>query len=208
MISFGFYSTCYKVYIYLPCINTHRQIISLFNINHFDSSSEYQTPILCQVWANYCGGYRNSDVFYLLQRYLTIHYCNQSVLAIFPDLNIVVWSITFIFSFQEVPWYITYLLSANYFYTLTRTKFLQCGFVTRLVSLWSPFHRWVQCIFNTKIWYYGLCCFFWFQSYCLIVCVHLRCINTQRWTTTPFSLWLPLSRVSVLCCTTKIRFNC
>ena len=85
--------------------------MALFNINHFYSSSDYQTPILCQVSANYCGGYRISDVIYLLQRYLTIHYCNQSVLAIVPDLNIVVWSITFIISFQEVPWYITYLLS-------------------------------------------------------------------------------------------------
>ena len=28
--------------------------------------------------------------------------------------------------------------------------------------------------------------------------IHLTCINTQRQTTAPFSLWLPLSRVSLL----------
>ena len=40
---------------------------------------------------------------------------------------------------------------------------------------------------------------FGFWSSCLKFYIHLLCINTQRWTTTPFSLWFPSSRVSLLC---------
>ena len=90
-ISFDLYSTHNKDYIYLPCINTQWQTTAPFNITHVLSSSDCQTPRLYQGSANHCGEYRNSDVINLLQPYLTIHYCNQSVLAIFPDLNIFVW---------------------------------------------------------------------------------------------------------------------
>ena len=40
---------------------------------------------------------------------------------------------------------------------------------------------------------------FFFKSSCLIVYIHLRHINKQRRTTTPFSLWYPLSQLSLLC---------
>ena len=41
---------------------------------------------------------------------------------------------------------------------------------------------------------------FGFWSSCLKFCIYLRCINTQRrTTTTPFSLWLPSPQSSLLC---------
>ena len=78
----------YKVFIYLPCINTQQQTTATFYITHVISSSDHQTPRLYQGSANPCEGYRNSNIISLLQPSQTIHYCNQSVLAIVPDLNI------------------------------------------------------------------------------------------------------------------------
>ena len=51
------------------------------------------------------------------------------------------------------------------------------------------------------LWKYGfkVCIIsFGFCSSHFKVYIHLPCINTQRQTTAPFSLWLPLSRVSLL----------
>ena len=103
VVSFGFYSTCYKVYIYLPCINTHWRTTASFDLTHVLSSSNFLTTRLYQVSSNHCGGNCNSDVIHLLQPYLTIHYCHQSVLSIVPDLNIVDWSITFLSHFKKCP---------------------------------------------------------------------------------------------------------
>ena len=41
----------------------------------------------------FCEGDRNSNIIHLLQPSQKIHYFNQSVLAIVPDLNIFIWSI-------------------------------------------------------------------------------------------------------------------
>ena len=52
------------------------------------------------------------------------------------------------------------------------------------------------------LWKYGLkvCVVsFGFWSSCLKVYIYLCCIKTHRWTTTPFYLWFPSSRVSLLC---------
>ena len=67
-----------------------------------------------------------------------------------------------------------------------------------------------ECTVLLLLKYYIMVCdvSFCFWSYCLIVYIHLGCINTQQWTTTPFLLWLPSSLVGVLCCTTKIWFYC
>ena len=46
--------------------------------------------------ADSCDGDFNSDLIRLLQESQAIHYCNQSVLAIFPDMNIFVFSITIV----------------------------------------------------------------------------------------------------------------
>ena len=61
-----------------------------FHSSHVLSSSNRQTPIMYQGSADSFEGDRNSDVIRLLQPSLTIHYSNQSVLAIVPDLNIFV----------------------------------------------------------------------------------------------------------------------
>ena len=96
VILFNFYSTDYKVYIHLPCIVTQWWTTASFNITHVVSSNDRQTPILYQGSSNYCWGDRNLDIIRLLQPSHTIHYCNQSVSAIVPDLNIFVWSITIV----------------------------------------------------------------------------------------------------------------
>ena len=93
VISFGFYSTHYKVYIYLPCIDTQWLKTAPLYSSRALPSSNLQTPIMYQGSDNCCEGYRNSDIICLLQPSLTIHYCNQSVLVIVLELNILVWSV-------------------------------------------------------------------------------------------------------------------
>ena len=94
VILFGFYSTHYKVYIHITCINTQWQTTAPFDITYVISSSDCQTPRLYQGSADHCEVDRNSDIICLLRPSHIIHYFNQSVLAIVPDLNVLVWSIT------------------------------------------------------------------------------------------------------------------
>ena len=96
MISFGFYSSYFKVYIHLPCINTQRKTTEPFYNTPVISSSNHQTTGLYQESADHFEGDRNSDIIRLFQKSQTIHYCNQSVLSIFPDLNIFVFIITIV----------------------------------------------------------------------------------------------------------------
>ena len=58
--------------------------------------SDHQKTGLYQESAGRCEGYRNSDLICLLKQYQEIHYCNQSVLAIVPDLNLFLFSITIV----------------------------------------------------------------------------------------------------------------
>ena len=118
VISFDFYSTHYKDYMYLSCINTQWQTTAPFNINHVLSYRDPRTPRLYQGSASHCEGDCNLDVICLLQPYLTIHYCNQSVLAIVPYLNIFIWSIT-----------IFYLISRRYRHCHT---WLHCIVTTKI----------------------------------------------------------------------------
>ena len=94
VILFNIYSTHYKVYIHIPCINTQHQNIVPSNITHVISSSDWELTRLYQGLANHCKGNRKSDIIHLLQPSKTIHYWNQSMLVIVPYLNIFVWSIT------------------------------------------------------------------------------------------------------------------
>ena len=103
-----------KVICIYPASTHIRRIKAPFNINHFVSYRDHRRPRRYQGSANHCEKDCNLDVICLIQQFLTIHYCNQSVLAIVPDLNIFVWSITIFISFRKVPCYITYLLSASY----------------------------------------------------------------------------------------------
>ena len=94
LISFGFYSTRYKFYIHLPCINTQRQTTAPFDNTPIISYSNHQTTGLYQGSDNRCEGDYNFDIIRLLQTSQAINYYNQSVLEIVPDLNIFVFSIT------------------------------------------------------------------------------------------------------------------
>ena len=94
VISFGFYSTHHKMYVHLPCINTHQQSIAPFYINHVISYRNHQTPRLCQGSADRCEGDLNSKIIGLLKPYQIIYYCNLLLLVIVPYLNIIAWSIT------------------------------------------------------------------------------------------------------------------
>ena len=74
---FDFYSPLFKVFIYLPYINTQQRTTVSLNSTNFLSSSDFQTPRLYQVSAYHCEGYCNLDVIFLLRPVLTTHYCNQ-----------------------------------------------------------------------------------------------------------------------------------
>ena len=145
-----FYSTHYKFYIHLPCIITQQRTTAPFYKTWILSFSDFQSPRLYQGSADCCEGYRNSDVIFLIRLSLTIHYCNQSVLAIFPDI------------ISRSTWYSTFLLRISYLYNSTVTKVLQFWFILDLRFPDHHCHFWLHCIVTTKIWYYSLCCFVWF----------------------------------------------
>ena len=84
----------YKGFIYLPCIKTQRGTTAPFDITTVISYSDHQTTGMYQGLADRFEVDRNSNMIHLLWTYQAIHYCNQSVLAIVPDLNIFVLSIT------------------------------------------------------------------------------------------------------------------
>ena len=83
-----------KVYIYLICINTQKQATTPFYNTPVILSSDHRKIGPYQGSAKRCEGYRNYDLIHLLQKSQAIHYYNQSVLAIVPDLNIFIFSIT------------------------------------------------------------------------------------------------------------------
>ena len=123
MISFGFYSTNFKVYIHLPCISTQQQTTAPFDDTPVILSSDHQKTGLYQGSADCCEGYHNLDIIRLLQQSQTIHYCNQSVLAIVPDLTRLVFSISIIDLISRSTMIGSSLLCARYFYNLTGLRF-------------------------------------------------------------------------------------
>ena len=127
VISFGFYSTHFKVYIHLPCINTQRRTAATFDITPVISSSNHQTKIIYQGSANHREGYCNSDIIRLLYLSQTIHYYNQSVLAIVPGLNIFVFSITIFDLISRSALVCLCLLRASYLHKLTMIRFYTFG---------------------------------------------------------------------------------
>ena len=96
MILFCFYSIHFKVYIYLPCINTQQRTAAPFDGTSFVSSSNHLNTGLYQGSVNRCGGYCSSDLICPIQQSQAIHYCKKSVLAVVPYLIIFVFSITII----------------------------------------------------------------------------------------------------------------
>ena len=112
-----------KVYIYLPCINTQLRITAPFDNTSVISSNNHQKTGLYQGSANCCELDRNSDLICLLQKYHEIHCCNQSVLAIFPDPNIFVFSIKIVGIISRSALVRFILLRARYFYNLMGLRF-------------------------------------------------------------------------------------
>ena len=152
MILLDFYLTHYKVYIHKPCINTHRQKTAPFDITHAIIFSDLQTPRLYQGSAEHCEVDCNCNIICLLHPSHIIHNCNQSVVAIVPDLNIFVWSITILISFREELWYNSFLLHSSYFYNSMEPRFHIFGLLQDSRLRHKKFHRWVHCIVTTKIW--------------------------------------------------------
>ena len=73
--------------------------------------------------ADRCEVDRNSDLIFLLQKYQAIYYCNQSLLAIVPDLNIFVFSITVVDIISISALVRFSLLHAIYLYKSTGIRF-------------------------------------------------------------------------------------
>ena len=66
----------YKVFIYLPYINTQQRTTAPYDSTHVLSSSNRRMLRLYQGSADRCEGDRNLDVIRLLQPSLIIHFCN------------------------------------------------------------------------------------------------------------------------------------
>ena len=113
----------YKVFIYLPCIKTQRLTTAPFYITPVISYSDHQTTGLHHGSADRCEGDDNSDIISLLQKTQKIHYCNQSVLAIFPDLKKFVFSITIFDLILRSALVRLCLLRASYLHNLTGLRF-------------------------------------------------------------------------------------
>ena len=116
VISFGFYSTPFKVCIHLPCINIQQQTKAPFEITPVISYRYLQTTGMYQGSADSGEVDRNSDIIRPLCPSQKIHYCNQSVLAIVPDLNIFVFSITVFGLILRISLVLLCLLRAIYLY--------------------------------------------------------------------------------------------
>ena len=124
----------YKVYIYLPRINTKRLTTALFDDTPVISSCDHGTTGLYQWSANCWEGECNSDIIRLLQQSHTIHYCNQSVLEIFTDLNIFVFSITIFDLILRSDLVRFSLLPEICMHNSTGLRFYKFCFVTRITS--------------------------------------------------------------------------
>ena len=119
VILFGFYSTHFKVYIYLPFINTQWQTRSPFDDTSIISSSNHWKTVLYQ-GSSYCfEGDGNSDIIRLLEKSQSIHYCNQSVLAIVQYQIIFVFSITIVDLISRSDLLLFSLLRESYLYNPT-----------------------------------------------------------------------------------------
>ena len=108
-----------KDYIHLPCMSKQKRTTAPFDIAPVISYSDHRTPNNYQGSADRCEGNCNSNIICPLQLSQTIHYCNPSVLAIVPDLNIFIFSIT-IFNLISRSALVRFcLLRASYLYNLT-----------------------------------------------------------------------------------------
>ena len=147
VISFGFYSTHFKVYIHLTSIKKQRRTTAPFDNTPVIPSSDRRTTVLYQGSADCYEGDIDSDIIILIQPYQTIHYCNQSVLAIVPDVNIFVFSITIFDLISRSALVRIILLRASYLYKLTGLRFYIFCSLPESCLRYCHCHGWVHCIF-------------------------------------------------------------
>ena len=140
-----------KVYIYLTCINTQRQRIAPFDDTPIISFSDNQKTGLYQGSADCCEVYRNSDLIRLLQQSQEIHYCNQSVLVIVPDLNIFIFSIIIVDLISRSALVRFSLLHARYLYNPMGIRFYVFCLEPASRMFGCHCHGWVHYIDTTKI---------------------------------------------------------
>ena len=119
VILFDLYSTHFKVYIHLPCINTRQRTTSPFDNTSVISFSDHQKTGLYQGEADRCDRDRNTNIICLLQKFQAIQYFNQSVLLIVPDLNIFVFGITIFYLISRSALIRFILLCTRYLYNST-----------------------------------------------------------------------------------------
>ena len=116
-------------------MNTQKRAKEPFDNTPVISSIEYRNTGLYQGSADRCEGYRNSDLIHLLHKYQAIHYCNQSVLAIVPDLNRFVFSIKIVDLISRSALVRFSLLRARYLYNLKGLRFYICFWNQHLVFM-------------------------------------------------------------------------
>ena len=107
----------------LACFDTATDCVLFLSAPFYDtsviSSSDHRKTVLYQRSAYCCEGDRNSDIIRMLQKYQAIHYCNQSVLVIVPDLNIFVFIIMIVDLIFRSALVRFSLLCARYLYNST-----------------------------------------------------------------------------------------
>ena len=123
MISFSFYLVHFEgFYIFTPHQHTAMKKSS-FNNTSVISSSDHQKTGLHLGSANRCERDFNLNIISLLQQSYTIHYFNQSVLAIVPELIIFVFSNMIIDHILRSALVRFSLLCESYLYNLTWLRF-------------------------------------------------------------------------------------
>ena len=87
----------------------------------------------------------------MLQKSQAIHNCNQSVLAIFQDLNVTYSVLRFLTSFRKHPGTVISLPSASYFYNSTGLGWYFLCLEPASCLCERHCHRWVRYIDTAKI---------------------------------------------------------
>ena len=127
---------------------------------------------LYQGSADCCEGYRNSDIICLLQPSQAIRYCNQSVLAIVPYLNIFIFSIMIFDLISRIALTRFSFLRARYLYNLMGLRFYIFFSLPASRLCDRHCHGWFYYI-DTKKYGLNVCAIsFGFWSYYLKVYTH------------------------------------
>ena len=151
VILFGCYSTHFKVYIHLSCINTQQWTTSPLNNTPLLPFSNRWTKRLYQGSPDLFEGDHNSNIICLLQPSQEIQYCNQLVLTIVPGLNIFDFSILVFDLISRKPLVRLCILHASYLYTWTGLRFYIFFSYPALHLCDRCCHGWVYYMDTTKI---------------------------------------------------------